>query len=64
MLERAQKAVLPWERCFLMTKVKLHGQVLCRRKDPLLVPAGSRDAVRGAVTAEGQGGVWTMVMPS
>lgn len=47
-----------------MTKVKLHEQVLCRQKDPLLVPAGSRDAFRGAVTAEGQGGVWTMVMPS
>lgn len=47
-----------------MTKGKVHGQVLCRRKDPLPVPAGSRDAFRSVVIAEGQEGVWTMVMPS
>lgn len=47
-----------------MTKGTVRGQVLCRQKDPVPAPAGCRDAFRGVVTAGGQGGVWTMVMPS
>lgn len=64
MLERAQKAMLPWKRSFLLTKGMVRGQVLCRQKDPVPAPAGHRDAFRGVVIAGGLGGVWTMVMPS
>ena len=63
-VERAQKTVLPWKRSFLLTKGTVHGQVLCRQKDPVPAPAGRRDAFRGLVTAGGRRGVWTMVMPS